>query len=304
MITAIKNKIIDSPDEIRRVIITPPKGWIPLDLGELWASRELFFFMVWRDIKVKYKQTLLGFLWAVLVPFLNMVVLTVLFDRVTKLEMNGLKGPVYFYSAMVPWTYFANSLTLSSNSMVQGANMMTKVYFPRMILPLSACLSGIVDFLIAFAILFPIMLSQGYPPAASTWVLIPLSGLTTLTAAGCGFFLSALNVKYRDIRYVIPFLVQLWMWCSVLIPFSKVAEKLGPWKYLWGLNPMAGVIEGFRYFLLHPHMTIKIDETTTVPVPMEPVVLLIAIGAAVSTVLFWSGAVYFKRTEKQFADIV
>lgn len=238
-------------------VIQPSRGWVSIDLAELRRYRDLFFFMVWRDVKIKYKQALLGFAWAVLVPFSQMVIFSLIFGRLANLSSDGLPRPIYYYAALLPWTYFATALTMSSNSLVSGANFLTKIYFPRLIIPVSPCVAGLVDFAIAFVVLLGLMWWLGVTPAMSALLLPLLMVMAFSTALGFGLVLSALNVKYRDIRYVIPFMIQIWMYATVIVPFSSVPKDLGPTRYLYGLNPMAGVVEGFRWCLAHNRMSVE-----------------------------------------------
>jgi lipopolysaccharide transport system permease protein len=286
-------------------VIEPPRGWSHIGLGEVWRFRELFGFMVWRDVKVKYKQTLLGAAWAILVPLMQMLIFSLIFGRLAGMPSDGLPSSLFYFAGLLPWTYFATALAMSSNSLVGNSQLLTKVYFPRLIVPASPCIAGLLDFAIAFLILVVMMIYYRVMfPLAS--LLLPLLVLMALgTALAAGLFLSALNVKYRDIRYVIPFLVQMWMYCTVILPFSAIPERFGLWRYLYGLNPMAGVVEGFRWCLLHPHMSVeKIVSGETVKLPVEAPWILIAIGLAVLAVMLGGGLYYFKRMERQFADVV
>lgn len=280
--------------------IRPAKGWISLNLAELWQYRDLLYFLTWRDVKVKYKQTLLGFAWAVIVPFANMVVFGTIFGKVAKLPSDGLNPYLFYLAGLVVWQYFANSLTMSSNSLVGQANLLTKIYLPRLFIPLSVCVANVVDFAIAFVVLVLLMLLLNIVPAA-TILLVPLLILISFsTAFGVGLVLSALNVRYRDIRYVVPFLVQMWMYCSVLLPFSKIPRSFGIWRYLYGLNPMAGVVEASRWCLVHHKMFL--DEMRTVPLPAPWALLSVGVLTAIALLVF--GLYYFKRMEGVFADIV
>ena len=271
----------------RVTVIRPSKGWVALNLGELWAYRELLFFLVWRDIKVRYKQTALGATWAVLQPFMTMVVFSLFFGRLAKIPSDGLPYPIFSFAALVPWTFFATGLTQSSNSLVGSQNLITKVYFPRLAIPTATVLSGIVDFAIAFVVLIGMMLYFGIAPTAQILWLPPLLLLACITSLGVGLWLSALNVQFRDVRYTIPFLTQFWMFATPIAYPSSLLEE--PWRTVYGLNPMVGVIEGFRWALLG---------TDTAP---GPIILASSLAAMI---LLTSGAFYFRRMEKNFADLV
>lgn len=269
------------------LVIEPARG-VPLpDLGELWRYRELFFFLVWRDVKVRYAQTVLGAGWAILQPVLTMVVFTVIFGNFAEIPSDGVPYPVFSLAALVPWTYFSKALSGSSSSLVSNTNLITKVYFPRLITPLAPVLAGLVDFAIAFMILAAVMLLYGLLPAASALVVLPALILAMMsTAAGVGCWLAALNIHYRDVKYVVPFLVQIWMYLSpVVYPLSMVPEK---YRLLYALNPMVGVIEGFRAVLL---------DTSAV----SPGLIFLSLG--IGLLLLVSGAIYFRRTEDVFADV-
>ena len=267
--------------------IAPSKGWVSLRLTELWEYRELLYFLVWRDIKVRYKQTALGAAWAIIQPFFIMVVFSLFFGKLAKVPSDGIPYPIFSFAALVPWTFFVNGLTQSSNSLVGSANLITKVYFPRLTIPIAAVLSGIVDFLLAFVVLLAMMLYYGTMPTVNV-LWLPLFVLLALIASlGVGLWLSALNVEYRDVRYVVPFITQFWLFVTpIAYPSSLLAE---PWRTLYGLNPMVGVVEGFRWALLG---------TKTAPGPM------IAVSSTAALVILVSGAFYFRRMEKTFADIV
>lgn len=280
-----------SPDleqaiEIPTFIIRPSKGWVPLRLKDLWQYRELFYFLTWRDIKVRYKQTVLGAAWAILQPFLIMVVFSIFFGRLAGLPSDNIPYPIFSYSALVVWTFFANGLTMSSMSMVSEANTIKKVYFPRLIIPMSAILSGVVDFVLAFIVLIGMMAVYRIAPTKAVVFLPLLLLLALITALGVGLWFSAMNVMFRDIRYAVPFIVQLWLFATPIAYSSSLLH--GVWKTLYGLNPMAGVVEGFRWALLG----------TPMPGPM------IWVSSGVSIVLLISGAYYFRRMEKSFADVV
>jgi lipopolysaccharide transport system permease protein len=269
------------------VHIEPSRGWVSVRWQELWKYRELLYFLTWRDIKVRYKQTILGAAWAIIQPFFTMVVFSLFFGRLAKIPSDNVPYPIFSYAALVPWTFFANGLTQSSNSLVVNANLITKVYFPRLVIPISAVVSGIVDFLLAFAVLVGMMLVYGITPTVAVVWLPLLLLLAFITALGVGLWLTAMNVQFRDVRYIVPFIVQVWMFSTpVAYPSSLLSE---PWRTLYGINPMVGVVEGFRWALLG---------TETSPGPM------ILISAAVAVILFISGLYYFRRMEKSFADVI
>lgn len=286
-------------------LLQPSSGWAALNLRELWEGRELLYFLTWRDIRVRYTQALLGVAWALLVPFSQMVVFTVIFGRLAGLPTDGLPRPVFYYAALLPWTYFATSFSLSSQSLVSNSAMLTKVYFPRMLMPMASCVAGLFDFAIAIVLLLGMMFFYGIMPGAEALLLPGILLIAFLTALGVGLLFASLNVKYRDIRFVVPFLIQIWMYCTVILPFSKIPESLGGWRYLYGLNPMAGVVEGFRWCLLSQGMSVeRVVDGKTLQSPAEAPWALIAIGAPVAFGLLALGAAYFRRTEQQFADIV
>ncbi len=268
-------------------VIEPKKGWIPVDLKEIWDYRELLYFLTKRDIKVRYKQTVLGGLWAIIQPFFTMVVFTLFFGRMAKMPSDGIPYPIFVYAGLLPWTYFANALSTSGNSLVGSQNLITKVYFPRLIIPASGALAGLLDFFVAMSVLGALMVWYQYLPGFGILLFPVLVGLTFCCAVGVGMWLSALNVQYRDIRYVIPFLIQLWMFISpVIYPVSMVAEK---YRWLLALNPMGGVINAYRASLLGHK-------------PIEWHFLIIS--AAIIVIIFISGLYYFRRMEKTFADVV
>ncbi len=266
--------------------IEPSRGWTHLKLRELWAYRELLFFLVWRDIKVRYKQTAIGAGWAIIQPFMTMVVFSIFFGHLGKIPSDGIPYPIFSFAALVPWTFFANGLNQSANSLVGSANLITKVYFPRLVIPLSSVLSGVLDFFFSFLVLLGMMLCFGiFPNAAVIWLPFLLA-LALTTALGAGLWLSALNVEFRDIRYVVPFLIQFWMFATpIAYPSSLVPE---PWRTLYGLNPMVGVVEGFRWALLG----------AASPGP------ILIVSSLVSLLLLISGLFYFRRMEKTFADLI
>ncbi len=269
-------------------IIEPKKGWAPIDFKEIWAYRELLYFLTKRDIKVRYKQTVLGGLWAIIQPAFTMIIFTLFFGRLAKIPSDGIPYPIFVYVGLLPWTYFANAVSNSGNSLVGSANIITKVYFPRLIVPSSASLAGLLDLFIAMFVLGVLMIHYQFVPSVTGIVLFPfLVCLTFFCALGVGLWLSAMNVHYRDIRYAIPFLIQIWMFVSpVIYPVSMVEEK---YQWLLALNPMGGVIKAYRASIL-AHQ--PIDWT------------LLSISATMILMLLMSGLLYFRRMEKVFADVV
>jgi homopolymeric O-antigen transport system permease protein len=276
-----------STPDVSVIRIEPSKGWVSLRLTELWEHRELIYFLVWRDIKVRYKQTALGAAWAIIQPVFTMAVFAVFFGHLAKMPSDGVPYPIFAFSALVPWTFFANALTQASNSLVGSSNLIKKVYFPRLVVPLASVLSGIVDFALAFCVLLVLMI--GYKVELSLKLLwIPLFViLTIITALAVSLWLAALNVEYRDVRYTVPFLTQLWLFATpVAYPSSLLSE---PWRTLYGLNPMVGVVEGFRWAFL---------DVGSAPGSM------LAVSSTASVVLLVGGAFYFRRLERTFADRV
>ncbi len=270
-----------------RTVIQPSRGWVSLGLDELWRYRELLFFLVWRDVKVRYKQTVLGITWAVIQPLITMVVFTVVFGRLAKVPSDGLPYQLFSFAALVPWTLFTKGLAQSANSLLGNQALLKKIYLPRLVLPIGAVLSGVVDFTLAFMILIVMQLYFGVVPTAGIVWLPLLLVLILVTSLGVGLWLSALNVMFRDVRYTVPFLIQMWLFATpIAYPSSLVPEK---WRLLYGLNPMAGVVEGFRWALLG---------ADTRPGPM------VLVSALVAVLLLVSGAYYFRRIEKDFADVV
>jgi lipopolysaccharide transport system permease protein len=269
------------------VRIEPPLGWFDLRLREVWAYRELLYFLVWRDVKVRYKQTAIGVLWVILQPLLTMMVFTLFFGRLAKLPSQGLPYPVFYFAALVPWIYFAFSLQNATNVVVENQRVITKVFFPRLILPIAAVLSGLVDFAIGFVVLLVFVFAYGIVPGAAALWLPFLLLLAILTALGVGLWMSALNALYRDVRYVMPFVVQFWMFASpVAYPSTLVPER---WRWLYGLNPMAGVIDGFRWALTGRGQA--------------PGITMLASALMVGVVLF-GGLIFFQRMESAVADRV
>src|SRR3989442_3861016 len=269
------------------VRIEPPRTWMELRLREVWMYRELLYFFVWRDVKIRYKQTVIGVAWVVLQPLLTMAVFAVFFGPLAKLPAQGLPYPVFYFAALVPWTYFSTSLQYATSIVVENQRVITKVYFPRLILPVSAVLSGLVDFSIGFVVLAGVTLGYGIRPGIAALWLPVLLLLAVATALGVGLWLSALNALYRDVRYVMPFLVQFWMLASpVAYPSSLVPER---WRWLYGLNPMTGVIEGFRWALTGHGQPPGVAMATS------------AVGVGVVLI---GGLFFFQRMETAVADRV
>jgi len=275
--------MVDSHTIVR---IKPSRGWAPLKLRELWEYRELLYFLAWRDIKVRYKQTALGAAWAVIQPFFTMVIFSVFFGKLARIPSDGFPYPLFSYAALVPWTFFANGLSQSSNSLVGSAKLITKVYFPRLAIPMSAVFSGVVDFALTFMVLLVMMFYYGVKPTV-TVVWLPLFFLLALvTSLGAGLWLSALNLEFRDVRYIVPFVTQCWLFATPIVyPSSLLGHR---WHVVYGLNPMAGVVEGFRWALLGAN---------TAPGAM------IMVSSATAVAIMVSGAFYFRRMEKTFADV-
>jgi lipopolysaccharide transport system permease protein len=268
-------------------VIQSSSGWVSLNLREFWRYRELLYFLVWRDVKVRYKQTVLGAAWAIIQPFFVMVVFSIFFGRLAKVPSDSLPYPIFAYCALLPWQLFAHALTESSNSLVGNQNLITRVYFPRLVIPIAAVLSGVVDFAVAFAVLLGMMVYYGIFPTLAMATLPLFLLLVLATALGVGLWLSALNVQYRDVRYTIPFLTQIWLFATPVAYSAKLVPEA--WRAVYGLNPMAGVVEGFRWALLG---------TASPPGP------LLAVSVAAVLILAVSGLYYFRRMEKTFADVV
>jgi lipopolysaccharide transport system permease protein len=278
---------MNSPIDLPRTLVTPSRGWVSLRLGEMWEYRELLYFFIWRDVKVRYKQTALGVSWAILQPFLTMVIFSLFFGRLAGVPSDGVPYPIFAYTALLPWTFFAHGVTLSANSLVSNANLVKKVYFPRMAIPIASVLSGFADLVPAFGVLLGMMLYYGiYPSAQVAW--LPVFVLLALIAAlGVGIGLAAINVHFRDVRHTVPFLVQTWLFITpIAYPSSLLPEH---WRTLYALNPMVGVVEGFRWALL---------DTEPAPGP------IVWVSAAAALVLLLVSALSFRRLEKTFADVV
>jgi lipopolysaccharide transport system permease protein len=277
-----------SSETLPRIVIEPPKGWVRLDLRGLWEYRELLYFLAWREIKVRYKQTLLGAAWAIIQPVFTMLVFSLFFGKLAKMPSDGIPYPIFTFAALVPWTFFSNAVTQASSSLVNSGHLVSKVYFPRLAIPLAAVFAGAIDFIIAFVLLVLVTTGiYGIWPSAKVLWLPCFFVLAFIIALGVGLWLSAINVQYRDIRYVVPFLMQLWMFATpIAYPTSIVPER---WRMLYAMNPMVGVIEGFRWALVG----------TT-----EPPTSMVAVSGLVAVVLVASGAVYFRQLERAFADII
>jgi lipopolysaccharide transport system permease protein len=270
------------------VVVRPPSRWTGVGIHDLWRYRELLFFFAWRDLKVRYKQTFLGIVWAVLQPIMYMVVFTLFFGRIADLYSEGKPYALLALSGSVIWLFFANSVTLSANSLVGNASLITKIYFPRLLAPVAPVIAGLVDLALSFTVLLAVMAGYGeYPALHRTWIALPFLLLAMGTAVGVGSWLAALNVKYRDVRYVVPFMLQLWLFASPVVYSSELLQ--GRLETLYYLNPMAGVVEGFRWALLGG-----------IP-PGYGSVALSTLGGAVMLV---AGVLYFRRVERNFADIV
>jgi lipopolysaccharide transport system permease protein len=275
------------PENLAILQIERSRGWVSLGWRELWNYRELIYFFIWRDIKVRYKQTVLGGLWAILQPFFTMVIFSVFFGRLAKVPSDSVPYPIFAFTALVPWQFFANGLTQSSTSLVSSSNLVAKIYFPRLALPISKVLSGVVDFLLAFAMLIGLLLYYGIKPTYHVLWLPFFFFMALTTSLGVSVWFSALHVQFRDVQHAIPFVVQAWLFATpVAYPSSLLSE---PWRTIYGINPMVGVVEGFRWALLG---------TATAPGP------IVFVSFLVSFALLVSGTLYFRHLEKTFADIV
>jgi len=268
------------------ITIEPSKGWVPLNLRDLWAHRELLYFLTWRDIKVRYKQTLFGVLWAILQPVFMMLIFTLFFGKLAGIKTGDIPYPLFAFAGLVPWTFFANSVTSGGNSLTSSAGLITKVYFPRMLVPIAAVAAGFVDFILAFIVLVGLMFYYRVTPTANMLMLPVLAALMMLFALGVGMWMAALNVKYRDIRFALPFLIQIWLFVSsVIAPSTAVPEQ---WRWLLVLNPMSGFIEGFRAALFGQQLNWT----------------ALGLSSAITLVVLFYSAHTFRRMEKNFADII
>jgi lipopolysaccharide transport system permease protein len=270
------------------ILIKPTSKWSAINLSDLWHFRELAYFLTWRDLKVRYKQTLLGAAWAILQPFLTMVVFSIFFGQLANVPSDGYPYPIFNYTGLLPWGLFSTALTRASISLVQSRNMITKVYFPRLIVPLASILAGLVDFAISFVVLLGMMWFYHITPTSAVWTLPLFLLLAMITALGVGLWLSSMNVMYRDIGYIIPFLTQFWLFITpIAYPSSMIPEK---WRLIYAINPMTGVVEGFRWALL--------GSQSAAPGP------ILIVSTAIALLLLVSGLFYFRRMERQFADMV
>jgi len=264
------------------------RGRASLQLRELWRYRELVYFLVWRDIKVRYKQTVLGALWAIIQPFMTMVVFSLFFGKLANMASDGLPYPIFAYAALVPWTFFSSAVGQSSGSLVSSQNLIKKVYFPRLAIPVATVLAGVVDFALSFSVLFAMMIFYGIKPHPFHVLWLPLLlALALITALGVGLWLCVMNIQFRDVRYLVPFVIQLWLFATPIAYPSSLLDE--PWRTVYGINPMVGVVEGFRWALLGAE---------TAPGPM------ILVSAAAAITLLITGALYFRRMERTFADVV
>lgn len=270
------------------VVIKPVKGWVPLNLKDLWLYRELIYFLTWRDLKVRYKQSVLGVLWAILKPFLNMVIFAIIFGTLAKVPSDGIPYPIFSYTGLLPWGFFAAALEVSARSMLQSGGMVSKIYFPRIIVPLSSVLANLVDFLIASVILIGMMAYYQITPTINILWLPLFLLLAMITAIGVGLWFSALLVMYRDVNYLLPFITEIWKYISpVVYSITLIPEK---WQWLYSINPMSGVIFGFRWALLGKPESIDL--------------VSIAISSGIALIVFISGLFFFRRMERVFADMI
>jgi lipopolysaccharide transport system permease protein len=290
-VDAVMSVLEQETAKVPTIVIEPTRGWASLKLGALWEYRELLYFLVWRDIKVRYKQTVLGVAWIVLQPVVSMVIFSVLFGGLLNVPSGEVPYPIFAYAALLPWNYFSTSLSKAATSLVAGSRLITKIFFPRLVVPLSSVLGGLVDFAIAFLILIGLMVYYGVQPTAAIVFLPALLLLAMLTALGFGLWLSALNVRYRDVNYLIPFLIQIWMYLTPVIYGSTLIPER--FRFLLALNPMTGVVEGFRWALLGQSPA---DAQLSGP--------LFAVSVAITLLVLVTGLVYFRNTERTFADII
>ncbi|WP_322486785.1 ABC transporter permease [Chloroflexus sp.] len=268
------------------IIIEPRKGWWQFNWRDLWLYRELLFFLVWRDVKVRYKQTLLGASWAIIQPALQLVVFTIIFGRLAGVNTNGIPYPLFNLAGLLPWQFFANTVGQAANSLVGSANIVRKVYFPRLAIPTASVLAGVVDFGLSFLILLALMFWYQWPPTPAFFLLPVFLLLAMITALGVGYWLSAINARYRDVRHATPFLVQLWLFATPVVYPSNLIE--GYWQLLYALNPMVGVVEGFRWALIGA----------------QPPSMLLLVSVTTAITIFFTGLLYFQSVERKFADVI
>ncbi|OAN38219.1 phosphate ABC transporter permease [Chloroflexus islandicus] len=268
------------------IIIEPRKGWWQFNWRDLWVYRELLFFLVWRDVKVRYKQTLLGASWAIIQPVLQLVVFTIIFGRLAGVNTNGIPYPLFNLAGLLPWQFFANTVGQAANSLVGSANIVRKVYFPRLAIPTASVLAGVVDFGLSFLILLALMVWYQWPPTPAVFLLPIFLALAMITALGVGYWLSAINARYRDVRHATPFLVQLWLFATPVVYPSNLIE--GYWQLLYALNPMVGVVEGFRWALIGT----------------QPPSMLLLVSVTTAITIFFTGLLYFQSVERKFADVI
>ncbi|MEO8042570.1 MAG: ABC transporter permease [Acidobacteriota bacterium] len=279
--------LAETTSRLQHTRIEPTTGFVSLKLAEVWEYRELLYFLIWRDVKVRYKQTALGVAWAVIQPLMTMIVFSIFFGKLGKMASDGVPYPIFSFAALVPWTLFATGLTQGTNSLIGSSNLIKKVYFPRLIIPTATVLAGLVDFLVAFGVLLILMAFYGIIPTLNLLWLPAFLLLTVVTSLGISLWLSAINVEYRDVKYVVPFLTQIWLFATPIAYSSSLLDE--PWRTIYGINPMVGVVEGFRWALLG---------TNTQPGSM------VFVSAIAAVVLLVSGAFYFRRMERVFADVV
>lgn len=282
--------VIDTQREesqLSLTIVQPSKGWAGVNLRELWRYRELIFFLIWRDIKVRYKQTLLGAAWAIIQPFFTMVVFSIFFGQLAQIPSDDIPYPIFSYTALLPWQLFENGIRKAGNSLVASRNLITKIYFPRLAIPLASVIAGLVDFVLAFTVLLGMMWYFDYRPTSAVWFMPLLLLLTVVTALGTGLWLSALNVAYRDVGYLIPFILRVWFFLTPITYSVSIVPEA--YQTLYALNPMTGVIQGFRWSMLGVG---------------SPPSIMLAVSLAAAFVLMVSGLLYFRRMERTFADVV
>jgi len=269
-------------------VIQPSSGWVPLRLRELWSHREILYFLIWRDVKVRYKQTVIGAAWAVIQPLMTMVVFSVFLGGLAKVPSDGVPYPVFAFCALVPWTFFASGVNQSANSLVASGNLIAKVYFPRLLIPMARVLAGVLDLALALGVLFGLIFYYGFRPSVAAFLWLPVFALLAfVTALGVGLWLSALNVRYRDVQHAVPFLVQIWLFATpIAYPASLVPT---PWRMIYALNPVVGVVEGFRWALLGTSQ--------------GPGLMTFTSGLA-AVVILVTGAFFFRRVERTFADLL